>query len=443
MLAPADFGIMGIIMLFAGLSYVLVEGGFGQAVAREREAAESYFSSVFYLNLAVAAGLYILFFFTAPLIARFFGQPLLASVIRVLFLALFFNAGYLIQHTRLGMRLDYKRIAGVNVTATAAGGVVGIVLACLGKGVWALVGQQVGYHVVRCVCFWLLGKWHPARSFNMEAIKRLSPFSINLLGTGLLNALFSNLYVGFIGKTYPLIQTGYYTQAHKQNDTIQFTFLSILNGVSYNLFALVHDDKSRMRDLYIQLLHKTTLVALPVFCMLIAVASSVFPVLLGAKWLPSAFYFQLLCMAQLFYVVDLLCYNALNARGHTRLTFRLELCKKVGMLLTIIVCMLWGLRYMLYTYVALCWLFSGVWLYVTKKELTVSWRCIWNNLVPALGMGIIIGYVVWSIGYLWNGTLLGLLVVQVGVGCIAYVALLIKIYPTLLRDIHMLFQTKK
>lgn len=81
MLAPADFGIMGIIMLFAGLSYVLVEGGFGQAVAREREAAESYFSSVFYLNLAVAAGLYILFFFTAPLIARFFGQPLLASVI--------------------------------------------------------------------------------------------------------------------------------------------------------------------------------------------------------------------------------------------------------------------------------------------------------------------------------------------------------------------------
>ena len=146
-----------------------------------------------------------------------------------------------------------------------------------------------------------------------------------------------NFHVTFIGKFYPISYTGFYSQAQKQNDTIQFTFLSILNGVSYNIFALLHEDTARLKKFYTQLLHKSALLTLPIFCVLITLSEPLFTVLLGEKWISSVTYFQLLCGAQLLCVCDLLCINLLNARGKSRITFRVELIKKAGMLLTLLV----------------------------------------------------------------------------------------------------------
>lgn len=437
-LSPSDFGLMGIIMLFAGISYVLVEGGFGQAVARVKGADNRYFTSIWITNLAIAAMLYLILYFCAPLIGRFFGQPQLESIIRVLFLALFFNAGYLIQHTQLGIQLNYRSIAFCNITATFLSGICSIAVAYVYKNVWALVTQQVTYHIVRLCCFSVVTKWIPSRQISLKPVKQLGRFSINLMGTGLLNALFSNLYVTFIGKFYPISHTGYYSQAQKQNDTIQFTFLSILNGVSYNIFALLHEDTSRLKTFYTQLLHKSALLTLPIFCILITLSEPIFTVLLGEKWLSSAPYFQLLCAAQLLCVSDLLCINLLNARGKSKITFRVELLKKMGMILTLSIFAYYGIYQGIIAYGILNWSIGLTWLWLAKKELTISWNVIWKSIIPALGIGVIVGCLVWNIGWILNMPVWIALPVQIIIGVACYCILLHKVYPTLMKDIRQL-----
>ncbi len=437
-LSPSDFGLMGIIMLFAGISYVFVEGGFGQAVARIKGADNRYFTSIWIMNLAIASLLYIILYLSAPYISIFFGQPQLKAIIRILFLALFFNAGYLIQHTQLGIQLDYRSIAFCNITATFISGICGITIAYVYKNVWALVAQQVTYHFFRLCCFSLVTKWLPSRHISLQPIRQLGRFSINLMGTSLLNALFSNLFVTFIGKFYPISYTGYYSQAQKQNDTIQFTFISILNGVSYNIFALLHENTTRLKNFYTQLLHKSALLTLPVFCVLITLSEPFFSVLLGEKWISSVPYFQLLCGAQLLCVCDLLCINLLNARGKSRITFRIELIKKTGMLATLFVFASYGIYQGIIAYGILNWGIGFTWLYLAKKELSLSWNVLWKSVIPALGIGIIVSCLIWNIGWILNTHIYIELLIQLSIGIACYCLLLHKVYPSLIKDIKQL-----
>lgn len=440
LLAPDDFGLMGIIMFFAGVSYTLVEGGLGQAVIKEHKNAHQYYSSVWYMHMAFSLLIYITFFLTAPLIAKFFHQEHLTQIIRVLFCALIFNAGYLIQYTQLTIQLNYKAIAYINFISTILSGIAGITLAYCNVGVWALVVQQVSYHFIRLCAFSLHTRWKPQGRFSTEFIRKYGRFSANLLGTGLLNALFTNLYAFCIGKLYPIKQTGYYTQAQRQNDTIQFTFMSIFNSVSYNLFAQTQHNIHHQKELFNKIIHKANLLTIPLFIILAATSPALFDLLLGKQWIPAIPYFQLLCVSQLFTITDLLCYNLLNARGNTQLTFRVECLKKGCMLFSLLLLPI-GIHYTLIAYIGICWVFTIIWLYLVHKEITLGVRSIWQDLVPAIAIGCIAGCLIWNINILIPQATPGWMLTKIFIGFTTYALLTAKVYPHLLHEIKIIIKT--
>lgn len=442
LLAPADFGLMGIIMLFAGISYSLVEGGLGQAVAREQQNAHIYFSSVWYFHIAFAACIYLCFFIAAPHIASFFQQPNLTQIIRVLFIAIFFNAGYLIQHTQLGIQLNYRAIAYINIIATICSGVIGIFMAYTHHGVWALVIQQVSYHFIRLCAFSIHTKWRPKGKFSWDFFKRNGLFCANLLATGLLNALCANLYATFIGKIYPIKQTGYYTQAQKQNDTIQFMFLSIFNSVSYNLFAQTHQDSVQLKSLFNKIQPKANLLSIPLFILLIFLCPSLFTLLLGEKWIPAIPYFQLLCLSQLFSVNDLLCYNLLNARGHTQLTFKIEGLKKGAMLLSLLLLPI-SIQHTLIAYTITCWGFTAIWIYFTNREIHLGLKFIWKSIVPAISIGCIAGCIIWNIDLFIHNMSFVWLGAEIIIGFTLYCLLIARVYPQIFTKIKKVLSALK
>ena len=428
LLDPTHFGLIGIIMLFAGISYTLLEGGLGQAIAREHKHAHLYYSSVWYFQMGLATALYLIFFVAAPHIASFFQQPELTLIIRVLFIALFFNAAYIIQHTQLGIQLNFKAIAYSNLTSTIISGIIGICMACLNCGVWALVAQQISYHFIRLCAFSFYTHWRPNGKLSWEFFQKNGRFCANLLATGMLNALFSNLYTTFIGKFYTITQTGYYAQAQKQNDTIQFMFLSIFNNVSYNLFAQTQQNKQELKTLFLKLQQKANLLTIPLFILLAVLAPSLFSLFLGDKWLSAIPYFQILCLSQLFSVNDLLCYNLLNARGHTGLTFKIESFKKVGMLLSLGL-LTWSIKHTLIAYSLLCWIFTMVWMYYVKKEIGPSIKSLWKNMIPAIGVGCIVGCIIWHINLLLKHVSYLGLGAEIIIGFMLYALLIIRNYP--------------
>jgi len=273
LLSPTDYGLLGMVMIFAAMSYVLVESGFGQALIRKQDATETDYNTIFYFNIFTSLLLYSVLFFSTPAIAHFFKQPLLIPLGRVVFLAIFFNAFYLVPFTKLVKEMNFKVVAKVNIFSTIVSGIGGVILAFMHYGVWALVTQQVLYQFVRMSTFYIAVKWKPQWLFSFDVIRTFWKFSIHLLGTSILNVIFNNLYVLLLSRFYPIKQVGYYTQANKLSETFNFSFQVVLVGSTYSLFTQIQNDDDRFRRIFRGITQKTSIVTFPIMLVLIAVAN--------------------------------------------------------------------------------------------------------------------------------------------------------------------------
>ncbi|HPL93870.1 MAG: lipopolysaccharide biosynthesis protein [Paludibacteraceae bacterium] len=423
LLAPDDFGLLGMIMIFATLSYVLVESGFSAALIRKEDANETDYNSVFYVNLAISVALFVLLFFTIPYFAEFFKQPALVSTARITFIAVIFNAFYLVPYVQVNRAMDFKTLAKINLFATLCSGSIGITLAILDYGVWALVYQQIGYQFFRGIGFYALVRWIPSFTFSLDSIKHLWKFSMHILGSSLLTIGFNNLYTFLLSRFYPIKQVGYYTQANKMSETANFTFQAILASSTYNLFTQIQADKERLLRVYRQLIQHISLVVIPVSLVLMVVAKPLFFVLFSEKWLPAVPYFQLLCVANVFAPLYLVNMNVLNSLGESKRTFYIEIIKRLFILISIVVCFQFGIQALLAGYAIACtmaFVFSTIYI---KKHLRHYFFHQLNDVIMPIMIGISIALIAWSMNSLISNLYL-LLVIQLLLALVVYIIIL-------------------
>lgn len=426
LLTPADYGLIGMVMIFAALSFVLVESGFGQALVRKKDANETDFNTIFYFNIFISLLLYIILYFSTPIIAIFFKQPQLILLGRIIFLSVLFNALYLVPFMKLGKAMDFKTIAKVNLISTLLSGLIGLILAFYSFGVWALVAQQVLYHFFRMITFHAFVKWKPQWLFSFEVIREFWYFSIHLLGTSVLNVIFNNLYVILLSKFYPIKQVGFYSQANKLNETFNFSFQSILVGSTYSLFAQIQDNDERFRRVFREIAKKTSIITFPVMLVLIAVANPFIFVLLSEKWMPAVPYLQLLCLASLFSPLYNLNVSALNSRGKSKITFRIEMLKKLLIVLSVVVCFNYGIITMLYGYALASLIAYLISILYLKKDIKHYAKHQITDFISGVGIGSFIAICVFGLSFLIQSNHL-LLAVQITISSILYI-LCIKLF---------------
>lgn len=399
LLTPNDYGILGMVMIFVSLSTVLVDGGFGQALIRKKDANETDFNTVFYFNIGISILLYVFLFFMAPYIATFFNDPQLVLVSRIIFIEILFNSLYLIPISKMVRNLDFKNGAKINLFSVLTSGITGLILAFNGFGYWSLVAQQIMFHFVRMITLYLFVKWKPKAIFSFQVIRNFWGFSINLMGTSVLNVVFSYLYVLILGKFYQKSEVGFYTQANKLNETTNTSFLTILVGSTYSLLVKIQNEDDRFRRVYREISKKTSIITFPVMLVLIAVAYPLILVLLTAKWLPAVPYFQMLCLASLFGPLYSLNVNALNARGKSKITFRIELIKKSLILLSVAICFHYGIIAMLWGYVFACFMAYIISILYIKTDLNHFIKHQINDYIGSIVVGLIIAACDYSLSF--------------------------------------------
>lgn len=432
LLSPSEFGLLGLVMVYVALSYVLVESGFTQALIRKQDANETDFNTVFYFNIFISVLLYLILFFTVPLIAKYFNQPQLIPIGRTIFLSIIFNAFCLVPSTKLTKVLDFKTLAKINILSIILSGSIGLTLAFMHFGVWALVAQQVFFNFFRVIAFQLFVKWKPQLLFSFSVIRNFWRFSINLLGTSVLNVLFNNLYVLLLGLYYPIKQVGYYIQANKLSETFNYTFQSILNASTYSLFAQIQNDDDRFRRIFREISKKTSIITFPIIIVLIVAAKPFIYVLLTPKFLPAVPYFQLLCLATLFAPLYALNISALNSRGKSSITFRIEVIKKVSILLSVIICFKFGFMVMLWGYVLACsfaYLISTIYL---KKNMTHFYKHQFLDFIGCILVGVFIASCAFALSLIISNNHI-LLCSQIALSALLYVFVIYIFY----NDIYM------
>ncbi|MDC2648972.1 lipopolysaccharide biosynthesis protein [Bacteroides ovatus] len=328
LLTPDDYGIVGMVAIFFSLSQSFIDSGFSTALIRKPDAKEYEFSTVFIFNVFVAILLYGVLFFAAPSIANFFNQPILSAIVRVQAVTLIVNSLMVVQVAMLTIKLDFKSLAKRNVSAVLISGIVGVIMAYKGFGVWSLVCQGVLSSLVNLVFICWYCRWFPKTGFNWNAFKELGAFGSKLLASGLLHTIYTHLNTLAIGKFYSAKDLGFYSRGQQIAELPNTTINGVLQTVTYPILSRIKDDDAHLVGVYRKYIRLTSMVIF-IFCGLIcALAKPIILFLLTDKWADSIIYLQIFAATCMFDHLSTINLNLLKVKGRSDLCLRLEIIKK-------------------------------------------------------------------------------------------------------------------
>lgn len=328
LLLPDDYGLIGMLAIFIAISQTFLDSGFANALIQKKGCDDRDFSTVFYFNLIVAILLYGILYLCAPFIANFYNQPSLVAITRVYTITLIVNGLSIVQTARLSIELNFKLQAKASIIAVMLSGIIGIILAYNGWGVWALVFQGIASSGIRTFILWIFGNWMPLFDFSKESFNSLFSFGSKLLGSSLINTIYQNLSTIIIGKAFQVTELGYFTRANQFARLPSDSATSIIIKVAYPVLSRLQDKDEELVSAYSQLLRTPVYILYPVLSLLIVLAHPIIYCTIGEKWLPCTILLQIICLGQIWAPLTHINLNLLYVKGRSDLVLKLELIKK-------------------------------------------------------------------------------------------------------------------
>ncbi|TDN82187.1 O-antigen/teichoic acid export membrane protein [Salegentibacter sp. 24] len=398
-LMPEEFGLIGMIAVFVAIGKTLLNSGLTQSLIRSSDLDQDDFSTVFYFNFAASLLIYGLIYFSAPFIADFYGQQILINLIRVYCLTFIISGFTAVQGARLTKIMDFKTLAIISIPSNIIGGIVGIGMAYYGFGVWSLVWSGLSSAFINSIQLWIYSKWSPSLTFSMVKFKHHFNFGYKLTLSELLNSVFQNIYIIVIGRFFSAGQVGLYTRAQTMKQLPVTNISNALNKVTYPLFASIKDDDVRLKRVYKQLMKMVIFVIAPTLVYLAVLAEPLFRFLFTEKWLPAVPYFQILCVTGILYPIHAYNLNILNVKGRSDLFLKLEVVKKVIIVITILFTINYGIIALLYGEVFTSIIAFIVNTYYSGKFIKYSaWEQV-LDVLPAILLAALTGSIVFLLDY--------------------------------------------
>ena len=423
MLFPEQFGLIGMLSIFMAVISAFLDSGFGAALIQKREVTQTDTCSIFYFNILIgiaAAGFLCLI---APWIAAFYEQPVLTPLTRALSLTIVINSLGMIHNTMLNRQINFRVLTKVSLIAGILSGSIGITMAALGFGVWSLVVQQIAASFCSTLCLWYFSPWRPALIFSFGALREMFGFGSRLLFSGILENIFSNIYLVVIGRLFSAADLGFFTRAQSLNDVPSQTASGMVARVTFPVFSTIQDDPARLKRGLKKALITLGLVHFPFMVGLSVVSRPLVLVMLTEKWAPSVPYLQLLCAAGLLYPLHALNLDILKALGRSDLFLRLEIIKKVLVAINIAVTWRWGISAMIYGIIITSYIsyylnsyYNGMLIRYPIKEQV-------RDLLPYFIASVLMGSAVYAVGALQLPNQGARLFAQVATGIAVYVCL--------------------
>lgn len=424
LLDPEHYGVLSLMVIFTSLANIFVQNGFNTALIQNKDVTEEDYSSVLWVSLCVSIGLYVLLFFCAPWIADFYNMPDIIAPFRVLCLMLIPGAFNSVQLAKISREMNFKQVFKSNVAAIVTSGIVGIVLAYLGAGLWALVAQSLVNVIVVCIVMWFTVKWRPRLVCNFSRIKILFSFGWKLLLSSLLDTLYQDLRSLVIGKKYDSGTLGFYNRGKQFPQFVINAVNGAVQSVMLPAMSEKQDNKKQVKSLMRNSMMFSAYIIFPMMAGLAAVAEPLVVLLLTDKWLPSVPYMQIYCFTFAFSPVHACNLQAINAMGRSDLFLKLEIIKKIyGMIVLAIAvfCFETPIAIAMTGFIT-TWIGWFVNSYPNKKLLSYSYLEQIMDIIPSLVMALIMCGGVLLIGNIGLSPFL-LLVVEIISGVIIYILL--------------------
>lgn len=329
LIMPEEYGLIALITIFINISNVFVESGFGSALIQKKDADDKDFHTVFIFEMIVSVILYIILNFASPFIAAFYEQPRLVAILHVYGLSTILGGIKNIQHAYVSKHMEFRLFFFSTLGGTLFSAVVGIAMAYLGFGVWALVAQVLLNSFVDSVVLFFNIKWKPQLYFSFRRLKELYSFGWKILATGLLSTVYGNLYGLIIGKVYNAGQLALYNKGNSFPTLISNNVSGPIQSTTFPALSLAQDDKPRMKGMTKKTLLTTSYLMWPMLAGLAAVATPMIRLLITDKWLGCVIFLQVNALATMFWPISSANGQVINAIGRSDISLKLDIIKKV------------------------------------------------------------------------------------------------------------------
>lgn len=419
LLSPDDYGIIAMPLVFLAIAQCIIDSGFSTALIRKPELTEDDLSTAFYFNIGVGILCYAVLFFTSPLIAVFYHTPILSSLLKVTALAVLFNPLCAVQQAILTRKIDFKTQAIVSLSGAILSGIVGLSMAYNGFGVWSLVFQQVGGYLIRTILLWILGKWKPKRKWSWESFHYLWGFGSKMLGSGLLDTIYNNIYPIVIGKYFSAQDLGNYTRAQQFSSLPSSNVTGVLQRVTFPVLSSIQNEDERLAKNYRKILKLSAFLVFPMMLMLSAIANPLVRILLTDKWIGCVILLQIVCFQMMWYPIHAINLNLLTVKGRSDLFFRLEIFKKIMGVCIMFITIPHGIIWMVSGGIVSSMLSLIINTYYTGKLINVGYFKQMGDLLPIFGVSFIMWLIVHAIISL-SSNLYCQLVLGISLGAIVY-----------------------
>lgn len=397
LLLPEEFGLIAMLAIFMAVGNTLIDSGLTLSLIRTPDPDEKDFSTVFYFNLAGSIVIYGIVASAAPYIADFYGQPQLTSIARVYSLVFIINAFAAVQKTKLTKQLNFKTQMLVATPSLILSGIVGVVLALYGYGVWSLVWSRIAQAVAASIQLWLHSKWRPAFVFDLKKFKQHFGFGYKLMFSGLLNAFFSNIYVIIIGKYFAPAQVGFFDKANGLQMRPVGIISGVLNKISFPVLAEIQNDDIRLKKAYQRIMQMVIFLLAPILIFTAVLAEPVFRFIYTEKWLPAVPYFQILCVTGILYPLNDYNLQILNIKGRSDLFLRLEIIKKILVVAVLFAVFQFGIYGLLFGRVLLSFLSFGINTYYSGRFINYTTLQQIKDIIPTITIALLAGVLIFVV----------------------------------------------
>lgn len=419
LLDPNVYGTIALVTIFTTIMQIFVDSGMGNALIQKKDADDLDFSSVFYFNIVMCSVLYLIMFFLAPFIAKFYNLPELTAVVRVLSLILIISGVKNVQQAYVSRHLMFKRFFFATLGGTIGAAVVGILMAYFGFGVWALVAQMLFNTTIDTLILWITVKWRPKKMFSMQRLKSLFSYGWKLLISALLDTVYNNIRQLIIGKVYTKSDLAYYNNGKKYPEYLVSNINTAIDSVLLPTMSNEQNHPERVKSMTRRAIKTATFIIMPLMVGFAVCSRQLVSLILTDKWLPSVPFMQIFCISFAFYPIHTANLNAIKAMGRSDLFLKLEIIKKSIGVVTIIIAIKFGVMAMAYSMLITSFISQVVNSFPNKKLLNYSYLEQVKDMLPQIILSLVMGAIVYAVTFLKLSSVITL-VIQIPVGVFVY-----------------------
>ena len=422
-LAPDDYGAIAMVMVFITIANIFVVNGFGSSLIQGKNVDNVDFSSVFYFNIAFSVFLYLILFFTAPLIASFYGMDVLCPVLRILGIRLIVAGVNSVQQAYVSRNMLFKKFFWSTLAGTVLSGIIGVIMAKMGMGIWALVAQYLVNTTTDTIVLWFTVKWRPQLVFSLKKLKKLFSYGWKLLCSGLLYQGSNEIANLIIGKKYTSADLAYYTRGNQIPSLIVNNVNTSISSVLFPALSKKQSDKDAVRSMTRRSIQVTSYIMLPLLLGVFATADQIVNCLLTEKWAFTVPYLRLYCLFYMIQPVQTANLEAIKAIGRSDVSLKIEIIKRSIYLLILIACVPFGVLAIAIGNVVSSYIRSVINAYPNKKLINYSFIMQIVDILPAFMLSAVMCACVMIIGNILNFNSLIELLILVPAGALIYLAL--------------------